>query len=143
MDPPRLITKGELGAVSRSPDVGVGRSSPWRRRRVASHVHLPTRRHEEDDVIDIPVRVERPLPARVSVGGRAILALVLVSALRRRRKLEEDLVPLDLLALGRVLLAHVSSLRSPCPDRGRIACTTVGEPRLAASLVLALLMPRG
>ena len=92
----------------------------------------PARGREEDDVLEVAVLVERPLAARVAVHGRAVRALVLVGALRRGWKLEDDVDSAARRLGGCCLLMLVPPFA--LPQRGRIACATVGEPRLAASL---------
>ena len=109
--------------------------------RVARAVARPTRRCEPDDVLESAVGGDRPLATRVTMDDRAVFAPVLVPALRRRRNLEDDLDPLDLFTVGRVLLTHGSPLLVVLPQRGRIACATLDDPGWRRAS-LALQMPK-
>ena len=65
--------------------------------------HLTWRR--ETQCPHAPALVECPLPARIAVHDRAVLALVLVAP-SVRAKVVDDLEPLDSLALGRLPLTR-------------------------------------
>src|SRR6185503_17051179 len=100
---------------------------------MASH---PARRDKEHDVVDLSVRIERPLAARVTMDGRAVLSPVLVCALRRGRKFEDDLEAV-LLAVKRVLRCHAFSFIRLAPS-GPHHLRHRGRTRLAASQARSL-----